>query len=250
MIRDLTPTLDDIEVAVRTAILRGLPGVDAQLRMAPRPAVTASPQDIDTFRARWDPYRPPDGLRDAAALLFIYPHDHVPHVLLTLRGARLRKHTGQVSLPGGGIDPDESIETAALREAAEEVGIAPVAVHLLGRLTPTHIPASGYRLHPVVGTADHRPDMQPAEWEVARILEVPLPLLFDPSIAKLTTQKRDLGGYTVELDVPFFEIDGEQVWGATAMILAEFVAILQMAGSPSIRSRSLGAGKPGPTTKS
>ena len=192
-----------------------LPGLDAQLRMAPQP------------RVGWDPDNPPPDLRDAAALVLVYPFNDVPHVLLTVRGAGLRKHTGQVSLPGGSVDPDESIESAALREAAEEVGVPPAAVRLLGRLTPLQIPISGYMLHPVVGLIETRPAFRRDEWEVARILEVPLSLFREPGIVKRRARTREFGGETVEIEVPYFEIEGEHVWGATAMVLSEFLAVVE-----------------------
>lgn len=204
----------DLEQRLRRGLASPLPGLDAQVRMAPQP------------RVGWDPLHPPPGLRDAAALLLVYPFHQLPHVLLTVRGAGLRKHTGQVSLPGGSVDEDESIESAALREASEEVGVAPASVRVLGRLTPLQIPISGYMLHPVVGIADARPAFRREEWEVARILEVPLTLLGDPGIVKRRSRTREYGGRTVEIDVPYFEIDGELVWGATAMVLSEFLALL------------------------
>jgi 8-oxo-dGTP pyrophosphatase MutT (NUDIX family) len=207
----------DLERRLRDALRPPLPGLAAQLRMAPAP------------RVGWDPELPPAGLRDAAALVLVYPIIDVPHVLLTVRGAGLRKHTGQVALPGGSVDADESVETAALREASEEVGVAPASVRLLGRLTPLQIPISGYMLHPIVGLAESRPLFQRAEWEVARILEVPVTVLRDPAVLKRRTRTRDIGGGRVQLDVPYFDIDGEEVWGATAMVLAEFLAIIDRA---------------------
>jgi 8-oxo-dGTP pyrophosphatase MutT (NUDIX family) len=159
--------------------------------------------------------------------VLVYPHKRTPHVLLTKRSAGLRHHTGQVSLPGGRVDADESIETAALREASEEVGVPPAIVRLLGRLTSLQIPVSGYMLHPVVGLVESRPEFQRAEWEVARILEVPLPVLRHPALVKRRTRTRQIGGQTVDIDVPYFEVDGEQVWGATAMVLAEFLAVME-----------------------
>ena len=125
-----------------------LPGLDAQLTMAPSP------------RLGWDPLKFPAGATNGAALLLVYPlTDDTLHLALTVRGSGLRNHTGQVSLPGGRVDDGETIEAAALREANEEIGIDPAAVELLGRLTPLHIPVSGFLLHPVVGFTSMRPGL-------------------------------------------------------------------------------------------
>jgi 8-oxo-dGTP pyrophosphatase MutT (NUDIX family) len=188
--------------------------VDAQLRMAPRP------------RVGWDPHRFPDGLREGAALLLLYPVSGNPHVLLTVRGSTLRRHTGQVSFPGGAVDPHESFESAALREASEEVAVPPASVRVLGRLTPLHIPVSGYRLHPVVGIVDDRPQFKPSEWEVARLLEVPVDDLRDPARVHYETQTRESNGQKYDVEIPYYRVDGHKVWGATAMALAEFLALL------------------------
>jgi 8-oxo-dGTP pyrophosphatase MutT (NUDIX family) len=203
-----------LEAELRAAVNR-LPGVDAQLRMSPNP------------RMPWDPTRFSDGGRDAAALLLLYPHADEWHLLLTVRGSDLRHHTGQVSLPGGRVDAGESIEAAALREASEEVGVSADAVRVIGQLTPVQIPVSGYVLHPVIGIADTRPGFSPDNWEVARLIEVPLQTLRDASIVQLARQTREVDGRVDEIDVPYFAVEGEQVWGATAMVLAEFLALLE-----------------------
>jgi 8-oxo-dGTP pyrophosphatase MutT (NUDIX family) len=209
---------------LREALSRPLPGLDAQLRMAPEP------------RLGWDPLKFPEGARDGAALLLVYPSsaeaaaDHpleqIAHLALTVRGSGLRHHTGQVSLPGGGVDAGESFEAAAMREAPVENGVDPAMVQILGRLTPLHIPVSGFLLHPVVGFAEMRPAFQRAEWEVARIIEAPVAVLSDPAIVKREMRTRIVQGQSIDVTVPYYDIDGEKVWGATAMVLAEFCAIL------------------------
>ena len=199
---------------LRAALSGPLPGLAAQLTMAPSP------------RLGWDPLKFPDGARAGAALLLVYPHDDTLHFTLTVRGTGLRNHTGQVSLPGGRVDEGESFENAALREAEEEIGVDRRSVEVLGRLTPLHIPVSGYILHPVVGMAAVRPAFQRAEWEVARIIEAPVSVLSDARIVKREVRTRSVSGQSIEVDVPFYDIDGEKVWGATAMVLAEFCAMV------------------------
>ena len=177
-------------------------------------------------RRGWDPLKFPEGAANGAALLLVYPHDETVHIPLTVRGSGLRNHTGQVSLPGGRVDEGETFEAAALREATEEIGIDISTVEVIGRLTPLHIPVSGFLLHPIVGFTSMRPAFQRAEWEVARIIEAPVSLLSDPAVVKREIRTRVAAGQSIDVDVPYFDIDGEKVWGATAMVLAEFCAIL------------------------
>jgi 8-oxo-dGTP pyrophosphatase MutT (NUDIX family) len=196
---------------LRRRLLEPLPGLDAQLRMAPNPRTWPDPGTT---------------LRPAAALLLMYPHEGEWHVPLTVRGSGLRHHTGQVSLPGGRLDhPGESIEDAALREAHEEIGVAPDDVDVLGRLTPLPIAVSGHLLHPVVGVASRRPTFTLAAQEVERLIELPIDRLVQPDAVAWEERVRALPPQGL-MNVPYFEIEGARVWGATAMVLAEFIALL------------------------
>jgi 8-oxo-dGTP pyrophosphatase MutT (NUDIX family) len=217
-------TFNIIARRLRTALESPLPGPDAQALMAPRP------------RREWPAGFDPAGVRHAAGLLLAFPAGAAPgtpggephaNVLLTVRADALGRHGGQVSLPGGVVDPGETLEQAALREAHEEVGLDPSRVQVIGPLTPIDIHVSGFRLHPIVALSLERPAMTPADSEVSRILELPVATLVDPGVIQWRQLTRDARTY----DVPSFVVDeGHHVWGATAMVLAEFLHLLGWRG--------------------
>jgi 8-oxo-dGTP pyrophosphatase MutT (NUDIX family) len=139
-----------------------------------------------------------------------------------VRSSGLARHPGQISLPGGATNPGETLAEAALREAFEEVGVDPAVVRVLGELTPVHVLVSGFTLHPVVGVTDRRPDFQAAPAEVDQILEVSLHDLRDASRIRQGSRVRE----GVAVEYPYFDLLGHQVWGATAMVLGEFICLL------------------------
>lgn len=219
-------TIDEAVRTLESGFSAGPPGPDAQLHMAPRP------------RPGWEPGVLPEDARIGAALLLVYPRDDRAHVLLTKRPSSMAFHAGQVSLPGGGVEAGESLEDAALREAHEEVGLAAGFARTVGRLSPLHIPVSGFNLHAVVAVAKARPVWIPSEREVERILEIPIDDLVDPERQVHDVFERPAGTF----DVPYFAIEGERVWGATAMILAEFLSLLGHPPEPWHRRQSVPTG--------
>jgi len=187
-----------------------LPGPEGQANLSPRP------------RFGWRPGHVPEDSRHSGVLLLLYPISGVPHFILTVRNAHLPHHSGQVSLPGGAVERDESFDAAALREAHEEVGVDPRTVRIVGSLSPLHVPVSGFVLHPRVGITDAHPELHREAREVARILEIPLDRLCDPSVLGLESRSTAEG----PVEIPYFRLSGEKVWGATAMVLAEFLWVL------------------------
>jgi 8-oxo-dGTP pyrophosphatase MutT (NUDIX family) len=171
----------------------------------------------------------PDGaarVRDAAGLVLVFPRDGHAHIVLTVRSETLGRHRGQVSLPGGVIEAGEAFHEAALREAHEEIALDGAGVRVVGALSPIDIPVSGFRLHPIVATKDNPPTLAASDGEVARILEVPVEDLMAPG--SVVTAQRERDG--VWMSVPMFRRGNDEIWGATAMVLAEFLAILGWKG--------------------
>lgn len=201
--------LDD----VRAAMKHPLPGPWAQVTMAPRPRTLRPAKDATP--------------REAGVLLLIYPLNEGPHLVLTVRTPNLNHHSGQISLPGGGWEAqDDSMRETALRETEEELGVDTADIEILGPLTPLYIPPSNNCVHPFVALVSHRPNFHPDPIEVADLLEVPLSLLVDPT----TRHEEEWIWRDVPLHVPFYAVGEHKVWGATAIILAEFLALLDREG--------------------
>ena len=214
-------------------ILRAESGWEAAigeaLRVASRPIplderLLPRGPDGESTRRRFDRATFPPA-RPASTLLAIYPGSDGRLVIpLTVRRADLRSHAGEVSLPGGALDPtDASREAAALREAWEEIGLEPDAVRIAGVLDDVWIPVSNFELRPFVGTVASQPSLVPHDAEVASIVELPLDSLFDPDA--LGVEEFTGRGFTVSAGA--YRYGGVVVWGATALTLGMLAHILE-----------------------
>jgi 8-oxo-dGTP pyrophosphatase MutT (NUDIX family) len=173
----------------------------------------------------WASDADPPSARDAAGLLLLFPGpDGEARVLLTERPRQLR-HGGQVSLPGGRREPADDFPTGtALREAAEEVGLDPVAagVRVMGLLDVVDVRVSGFLLTPVLAIAERTPQVMPDPAEVAAILMPPVDIFLPGSI--VTEAELDRGGLRIRYGG--YPWEGRHVWGATARVLAQLGALL------------------------
>jgi 8-oxo-dGTP pyrophosphatase MutT (NUDIX family) len=195
---------------------RRLPGTEAHYKMAPE--------------LRLDNH---EGLyRDAAVMILLYIRAGSWHTVLMKRPEYAGVHSMQISLPGGkSEDGDTDLRETALREIREETGIDDSRIRILGNLSRLHIAVSGIEVLPVVGFYPGEPDFQPDPAEVAYLIEARIDDLLHP---RNTREKfRTLMCKLVK--VPYFLIGEEHVWGATAMILSEFLEVLRRGRSaPSL----------------
>ncbi|MFQ5611318.1 MAG: NUDIX hydrolase [Anaerolineae bacterium] len=205
-------TIEDI----RRALAQPLPGVSAQADMAPRPRPGWKWQAVEDYDCR-----------QAGVLLLLYPKqssDAELHFVLTRRHEYPGAHSGQISFPGGGREGKEPLEATALRETHEEIGVPGQGTTILGSLSPLYTPPSNYCIYPFVGYREAELRFQPDPREVAEILEIPLSLLLDESIRRQELMEHPQYGPRW---IPFFNMYGHRVWGATAMILSEFATVLK-----------------------
>jgi len=166
------------------------------------------------------PGEPPIDRRSSAVLAALYDIDGSPHVLLTRRSWDLRSHRGEVSFPGGAVEPDDAdLAATALREANEEVGLAPEGVEIVGELSHLHTFSSNARIVPFVAVIPHRPALTPDPREVAEIREVPVAELLADGVYREERWTRE----GQERPIWFFELEGDTVWGATAAMLRELL---------------------------
>lgn len=188
-------------------------------------ASTRAPADpVAEAAARLRPLFPVDDWlaarpsRPAAVLVGLVDRPGAPGILLTRRTDTLADHAGQIAFPGGRIEAgDADPAAAALRETAEETGIAPGFIEVMGYL-PAHLTLTGFAVIPVVAVLSPGFVLRPDPKEVAEVFELPMEVLMDE--ARHEREWREVSGRRLEL--PVFHHEGRRIWGATAMMLTDF----------------------------
>ena len=205
--------MDDFTTRLKNEILKGLPGTEIQWMMA------SSDRMVKNF-----PRVPGKNAHVAAVLILLYPDKGSIHTVFMQRPDYDGIHGGQISFPGGKIEPeDENVVQTALREAHEETGVDNTKIRVIGTLTPLFIPVSNMLVTPVVGWIDEKPVFNHQPEEVVFLIDADIKILLDPAIVR--TKPLEIRGETFE--VKYFDYEGNMIWGATAMILQELLIILK-----------------------
>lgn len=214
---------------IRRALAKPCPGLPAQLHMSPPYREQSIPRQI---------VNPNHG----GVLILLYPKEGELHFVLMRRTDHLDHHKGQISLPGGRHEPqDADYRETALREAREELGIPLDDVEVLCTLSSLYIPPSNFYIYPTVAYCPYRPEFEPDANEVAELIEVPVAVLLDPQTRVVEEWVRP--EYNISVMMPYYRIGAHKVWGATAMVLAEFAAMLmdELHTAPGIDVAALAA---------
>ncbi|MGE0089078.1 MAG: CoA pyrophosphatase [Bacteroidales bacterium] len=192
---------------LKNEISKDLPGISAQLRMAPEER----------------PFGQNRTMLNAGVLILLYNKNDEIHLALIQRPEYNGPHSGQISLPGGKFeDRDKTLIQTAIRESYEEIGANPDEIEILGSLTPLQIPVSNYFVQPVVGFYKSSPQFKADLTEVDKILEVRLKDLIHPENKSV---KEFVFG-SLRFNAPIYNPHNLVIWGATAMILAEFIEVV------------------------
>jgi 8-oxo-dGTP pyrophosphatase MutT (NUDIX family) len=190
----------------------GLPGKEFQYLMAPEDRLQHKEQR---------------SLRKAAVMALFYPEiDGSIRLIFIKRNEYDGPHSGQISFPGGMYEePDGDLKTTAIRETAEEIGVNPDQIEFLGELSPLTIPISNFTVQPYAAYLNYAPDFRPDPFEVKYLILADLNILLKKENCKKETRLL----LSREIEVPFYRINEEKIWGATAMILSELLVITERA---------------------
>jgi 8-oxo-dGTP pyrophosphatase MutT (NUDIX family) len=197
---------------IESALERDLPGIESHKKMLP------------PGRDLYYPAGEKGNIRKSGVMLLLFEESDDLYGCLIKRPMHMKHHPGQIGLPGGTVElTDNSLIDTALRETQEELGIEPRIVDVLGTLSELYIPVSKFNIYPIIGWTDQKPQFTLNNSEVDQ-------LIFFPVLSHIRngmTDEAEVETLNGPLKVPCFKFQGEIIWGATAMILSEFLDILR-----------------------
>lgn len=201
---------DDCIAFLKERMKKPLPGLQAQLKLAPPFRNNIMPKALDNYRK-------------GSVMLLIKNIEQQPHVVFIERSEDGKVHSGQIAFPGGKKDEsDEDLQATAIRETEEEIGLASHHISVLCELTQLYIPPSNFMVDPFVGCMERQIDYSINEKEVKRIIEIPLADFFNEGVIRNEDVVTTYRGF---VSVPCYNLHGVQIWGASSMILSEFISL-------------------------
>ncbi len=193
-----------------------LPGVISHQKMAPK-------HHLDELKNR--KYPVPNAKKSAVLILFFHENDFLKMIVIR-RSVYVGVHSGQIAFPGGRFeDEDIDLETTALREIKEEIGIPENKIEIIGRLSDIYVPPSNFLISIFVGYLDEKPIYNIDEREVNEVIEIPFDDFFKPDVIK----HKDfyINSIKAVSDAPYFDVTNVEIWGASAMVIRELLDVLQ-----------------------
>jgi 8-oxo-dGTP pyrophosphatase MutT (NUDIX family) len=195
---------------LKNKMQKPLPGSDAQEKMAPKVRFNEKPEGIIP--------------QNAGVLILLYPKNEEAGIVFMKRPENTGVHSGQISLPGGKQEKtDHDIVHTALRETSEEIGASKDDIEIIGSLSTLYIKPSNFMVHPFVGYLTYKPFFVIDPNEVDYLIETPVELFLDPAIKK----KKTIQKQAFSISAPIFDVEGEHIWGATAMIISELIECIK-----------------------
>ncbi len=189
-----------------------LPGLEAQTKMAP-PLRMKELYNTNDYKE----------LRPSSILITLFLKNEKWHTLVIKRASDGSIHSGQIAFPGGKYEKtDKDFSYTALRETEEEIGIKAYNVHIIGKLSTMYIPVSGFKVYPFIGYLKKLPQLRPNKSEVTQIFSIPLDEFRKKE--NLKTDYIDVRGCKIK--TPYYFIQKQIIWGATAMIISELIEFL------------------------
>ncbi len=200
--------MSDFITRLKIELEKELPGKEVQYRMAPSDRVAL---DLESQKELF---------RESSVVVLLFFKQDKLHLLLTQRASYKGVHGGQISFPGGKFDPqqDQNLIDTAQREVWEEISLCKSAYQIVGKITPLRIPVSKMLVHPFVAFADSVDIAKPDLYEITDLYQVSIEHLKSPQNLKWTNDKG--------VKYPYFDYQGKEIWGATAMIINELLEIL------------------------